>query len=76
MFQEQYRGIKTIVIKNIRLLKALARSNELVQRRIYDRMDTLLRVRVVESEVALVLKEVDVCYNIIVYDNDNRPTCY
>ena len=74
MFQEQYRGIKTIVIKNIRLLKALARSNELVQRRIYDRMDTLLRVRVVESEVALVLKEVDVCYNIIVYDNDN--TCY
>ena len=56
--QEQYRGIKTIVIKNIRLLKALAKSNEVVQKRIYDRMDTLLKVRVVESEIALALKEV------------------
>ena len=46
------------MIKSIRLLKALARGNDVVQKRIYDRMDTLLKVRVVESEIALALKEV------------------
>ena len=56
-------GIKTIVIKSIRLLKALARGNDVVQKRIYDRMDTLLKVRVVESEIALALKEV--CNSVI-----------
>ncbi len=61
-FQEQYRGIKTIVIKSIRLLKALAKGNDVVQKRIYDRMDSLLKVRVVESEIALALKEVKSLY--------------
>ncbi len=55
---EQYRGTKAIVIKSARLLKALARGNDSVQKRIYDRMDTLLRIEVVESEIALALKEV------------------
>ena len=41
------------MIKSIRLLKALARGNDVVQKRIYDRMDTLLKVRVVESEESL-----------------------
>ena len=51
------------MIKSIRLLKALARGNDVVQKRIYDRMDTLLKVRVVESEIALALKEV--CNSVI-----------
>ena len=49
------------MIKSLHLLRALAQGNDLVQRRIYDRMDSLLRIRVVESEVALALKEVCVC---------------
>ena len=59
--QEQYRGIKTIVIKSLRLLRALAKGNEQVQKRIYGRMDSLLKVKVVESEVAMTLKEVRGC---------------
>ena len=56
--QEQYRGIKTIVIKSLQLLRALSKGNDLVQRRIYERMDNLLKVRVVEAEIAVALKEV------------------
>jgi hypothetical protein len=56
--QEQYRGTKTIVVKSFGLLRALARGNDIVQRRIYDRMDSLLKVRVVEAEACMALKEV------------------
>lgn len=56
--QEQYRGIRTIVVKSIHLLRYLAKGNDLVQKRIYDRMDALLKVQVVESEIASALKEV------------------
>jgi len=46
------------MIKCVHLLKALAKDNDLVQRRIYDRMDALLRLKVIESDIALLLKEV------------------
>ena len=48
------------MVKSIRLLRALARGNDAVQKRIYDRMDTLLKIQVVESEIALALKEASV----------------
>lgn len=71
IFQEQYRGIKTIVIKSLQLLKALAKGNDLVQRRIYDRMDGLLKVRVVESEAARALREVGNIHHSFVLCSDS-----
>jgi inositol 1,4,5-triphosphate receptor type 1 len=56
--QEQYRGLEYILKKCLCLLKALARGNDLVQMRIFERLDTLLKINVVESEVAEALKEV------------------
>ncbi|CAH1798283.1 unnamed protein product [Owenia fusiformis] len=54
---EQYRGIRSIMTTSLKLLKALAKGNDSVQRRIYDRLDSLLRVRCVECELAAALKE-------------------
>ena len=56
--REKYRGTREVVTRSLRLLSALARGNDLVQRRIYDRMDTLLKVKGVEREVATTLTEV------------------
>ena len=39
-------------------MKALARGNDLVQMRMFERLDTLLKIKVVESELAITLKEV------------------
>jgi len=55
---DQYVELRMIMIRCVRLLKALAKDNDLVQRRIYDRMDLLLRVKGFESEIALLLQEV------------------
>lgn len=60
--QEQYRGLEVILKKCLRLLKALARGNELVQMRMFERLDILLKIKVVESEVAVALKEVRIKY--------------
>ncbi len=56
--QEQYRGMEEILKKSLQLLKALARGNDLVQMRMFERLDTLLKIKVVESELAITLKEV------------------
>lgn len=44
--------------KTLYLLKLLARENEAVQLHIFERLDILLDVRVVESELAIALREV------------------
>jgi len=56
--QEQYRGMETILKKCLKLLKALARGNDLVQLRMFERLDNLLRIKVVEADLAIALKEV------------------
>ena len=58
MVQEQYRGLELILKKCLGLLKALARGNDFVQLRMFERLDILLKIKVVESDVAVALKEV------------------
>ena len=50
--------MEEILKKSLQLLKALARGNDLVQMRMFERLDTLLKIKVVESELAITLKEV------------------
>jgi len=58
VWQEQYRGLELILKKCLGLLKALARGNDFVQLRMFERLDILLKIKVVESDVAIALKEV------------------
>ena len=44
--------------KSLYLLRLLARENEAVQLHIFERLDVLLDVRVVESDLAVALREV------------------
>ncbi|XP_076470932.1 inositol 1,4,5-trisphosphate-gated calcium channel ITPR2-like isoform X2 [Babylonia areolata] len=55
---EQYAGMTDIFKKTLYLLKLLARENETVQHHIFERLDILLEVRVVESDLAIALAEV------------------
>ena len=50
--------MEEILKKSLQLMKALARGNDLVQMRMFERLDTLLKIKVVESELAITLKEV------------------
>ena len=59
--QEQYRGLETVLKKCLKLLKALARGNDLVQMRIFERLDNLLKIKVVEVDLAVALREVTCC---------------
>ena len=59
--QEQYAGMRDIFKKTLYLLKLLARENEAVQHHIFERLDILLEVRVVESDLAIALTEVRSC---------------
>ena len=61
--QEQYRGIEEILKKSLKLLKSLARGNDVVQMRMFERLDTLLKIKVVESDLAIALKEVSKKHN-------------
>ena len=56
--QEQYRGLETVLKKCLKLLKALAHGNDLVQMRIFERLDNLLKIKVVEVDLAVALREV------------------
>ena len=58
--QEQYRGIEEILKKSLKLLQALAKGNDVVQMRMFERLDTLMKIKVVESDLSICLKEV--CY--------------
>jgi len=57
-FQKLYGGMTDIFKKAFYLLKLLARENNRVQYHIMERLDILLDVRVVESDLAIALKEV------------------
>ena len=58
MLQKIYGGMTDIFKKAFYLLKLLARENYRVQHHIMERLDILLDVRVVESDLAIALKEV------------------
>lgn len=60
MYQEQYAGMTDIFKKTLYLLRLLARENDAVQHHIFERLDILLEVRVVESDLAMALREVGV----------------
>jgi len=47
-----------VLKKCLKLLKALARGNDVVQMRIFERLDNLLKIKVVEQDLAVALKEV------------------
>jgi len=49
--------METILKKCLKLLKALARGNDLVQMRIFERLDSLLKIKVVEVDMAVALRE-------------------
>ena len=53
--------MRDIFRKTLYLLKLLARENEAVQLHIFERLDILLEVRVVESDLAIALTEVRSC---------------
>ncbi|XP_055955374.1 inositol 1,4,5-trisphosphate receptor type 1 [Patella vulgata] len=55
---EQYAGMNAVFKKTLYLLKLLARENDKVQHHIFERLDVLLEVRVVESDLAIALREV------------------
>ena len=55
---DQYRGLEEIMKKSLQLLKSLARGNDVVQTRMFEKLDTLLRIKCVEPELAVALKEV------------------
>ena len=55
---EQYKGLEEIMKKSLHLLKAIARGNGVVQGRMFERLDAMLRIKVVESDLAIALKEV------------------
>ncbi len=50
--------MEEILKKSLALLKSLARGNDVVQMRMFERLDTLLKIKVVESDLAITLKEV------------------
>ena len=56
--QEQYRGMEEILKKSLGLLKSLAMGNDVVQMRMFERLDSLFKIRAVESNLANALKEV------------------
>ncbi|GFN95264.1 inositol 1,4,5-trisphosphate receptor type 1 [Plakobranchus ocellatus] len=55
---EQYGGMTSVFRKTLYLLKLLARENDAVQMHIFERLDILLDVRVVENDLAVALREV------------------
>ena len=63
---DQYRGLEEILKKSLQLLKAIARGNDVVQTRMFEKLDTLLKIKVVEPELAIALKEMFV---------GNQTTC-
>ena len=56
--QSQYSGIRSIFQKCFKLLQSMARGNEVVQQRLFDRLDMLLNIEGAQSEMAEALTEV------------------
>ena len=59
--QDQYAGIREIFQKCFVLLKVMARGNEAVQQRLFDRLDMLLNIQGAENQMAEALIEVKRC---------------
>ena len=59
---EQYRGLEEIMKKSLFLLKSIARGNDVVQNRMFERLNNLLKIKVVESELAIALQEVSMLF--------------
>lgn len=77
VFQEQYRGLELILKKCLGLLKALARGNDFVQLRMFERLDILLKIQAVESDVAVALKEVRRFHLLASYEQNTKDyTCH
>ncbi|XP_070537450.1 LOW QUALITY PROTEIN: inositol 1,4,5-trisphosphate-gated calcium channel ITPR3-like [Ptychodera flava] len=55
---EQYAGLQEIFKKCFELLRVMARGNDIVQIRLYDRLDVLLNIKGAEAEMARALTEV------------------
>lgn len=67
---KQYDGLACVLRKGLKLLAALSKGNEMVQNKVFERLDTLLSVKLVEPDVALALIETFVgnektCLNIL-----------
>ena len=58
VLQDQYRGLKLVFEKSFRLLTVLARGNPVVQKHIFDRLDSLLETEGAEADLAESLTEV------------------
>ncbi|XP_064627454.1 inositol 1,4,5-trisphosphate receptor type 1-like isoform X9 [Lineus longissimus] len=55
---DRYPGMENIFRMSLKLLQYLTRGFDLVQRRVFDRLDGLLRVSLAKPELSLALKEV------------------
>jgi len=58
---DQYLGMKQTLQTSFKLLKAISRGNSVVQARLYDRLDFLLKVKGAEPEMAEAVTEVSYC---------------
>jgi hypothetical protein len=67
--QDQYSGIRSIFQKAFILLKVMARGNEGIQQRLFDRLDMLLNIQGAEAEMALALTEVRSKSCLIIYSH-------
>lgn len=54
----QQPGVQSVIVRAIKLLRALCKGNETVQRRVFDCFDTVLRVKGLENDAALLLRDV------------------
>lgn len=54
--------MKSVFQKTLYLLKLLTRENYKVQERIFNKLDTMLDVQIVPSDLALALKEVNITH--------------
>jgi hypothetical protein len=66
--QEQYGGIHEVFQQSFLLLKAMARENETVQQRLFDRLDMMLNIQGAEAEMADALIEV---FKTVEYPSNN-----
>ena len=57
-FSSAQQVMGKVIIKSFKLLTALAHGNNSVQQRVFDRIESLLRIKGFEKHIALLLKEV------------------
>ena len=55
-------GIGLLLSRCVRLLRALSRENDVIQRKIFDRAEALLCVHMIHSDIALLVRDVRHAY--------------